>query len=67
MIVLGALGTTPGGLGWIESALIIFFVVFVLIVIGVLLRKRGHFDHAARIPLDDAPNDSPVSSEEPTP
>jgi len=47
-----------GGVGqlmtWIEIALVIFFCVFVVIVIGVALRRSGDFDEAARIPLDDA-------------
>jgi len=40
-------------LAWIELALVIFMAVFVVIVIGVVLRRKGHFDRAARIPLDD--------------
>ena len=54
-------------MGWIEAALVIFFVVFVVIIIGVVLRKRGHFDAAARIPLDDdvtTPRDEQARDEE---
>jgi cbb3-type cytochrome oxidase subunit 3 len=41
------------GLTLIEVALIIFVVVFVGIVIWLVLARRGRFDDAARIPLDD--------------
>ena len=59
--------TTFALLGWIETALIIFFLVFVLIVIGVLLRKRGHYDGASRIPLEDDPVEPRASNQEPAP
>jgi cbb3-type cytochrome oxidase subunit 3 len=56
-----------GGVGqlmtWIEIALVIFFCVFMLIVVGVVLRRRGHFDEAARIPLDDASPGADTTSE----
>lgn len=54
------LATQPaaGSIAWIEAALLIFVVVFVAVTIGVLLRKRGQFDDAARIPLED---DDPVT------
>ena len=42
-----------GSLSWIELALVMFFAIFVIIVIGVVIRRRGHFDAAAHIPLDD--------------
>ena len=52
-------------LGWIEAGLIICFVVFVLIVLGVVFRRRGHFDEAARIPLDDDPASTDSSKTRP--
>ena len=42
-----------GPLSWIELALIIFFVVFVAIVVRVMLARRGTYDQASRIPLDE--------------
>jgi cbb3-type cytochrome oxidase subunit 3 len=53
--------TTAGSLAWIEAALVIFFVVFVIISLGAIFRRHGHFDQAARIPLNDGephPDDS---------
>ena len=38
---------------WAEAALIVFFVVFVGIVLYVALRRRGAWDRARRLPLDD--------------
>lgn len=35
-------------------ALIVFFAIFVGIGIRLLLTRRGEFDRAARMPLDDA-------------
>jgi len=43
----------PGGLEWIEAALLIFFVVFVGIVLVVVFARRGKYDAAARIPLEE--------------
>ena len=40
-------------LTWIEIALVIFITVFVGVVIWVMFAKRGAFNDAARIPLDD--------------
>lgn len=40
-------------LTWIEIALVIFITVFVGVVIWVMFAKRGTFNKAARIPLDD--------------
>jgi len=47
------LPTPPAGTGWIEAALIVFFVVFLAIVASVLLRRKGHYRDASRIPLED--------------
>ena len=40
-------------LTWIEIALVIFITVFVGVVIWVMFAKRGAFNKAARIPLED--------------
>jgi len=40
-------------LTFIEIALIIFVVVFLLIVVATMLGRSDRFDRAARIPLDD--------------
>ena len=40
-------------LTWIEIALVIFITVFVGVVVWVLCAKRGTFNKAARIPLED--------------
>jgi hypothetical protein len=36
-----------------EIALLIFFIVFVVIGLGLLLRRNADHDVAARMPLDD--------------
>lgn len=46
----------PGALTFVEIALIIFLVVFMLVVVWVLMKKRGAFDRAAQIPLNDDPH-----------
>jgi cbb3-type cytochrome oxidase subunit 3 len=38
---------------WIETALILFVIVFLAIVARTLLARRGRFDAASRIPLED--------------
>jgi len=52
-------------LTFIEIALIIFVVVFLLIVVATLLGRSDRFDRAARIPLDDqtveTPRDEPLA------
>jgi cbb3-type cytochrome oxidase subunit 3 len=40
-------------LTWIELALILFFLVFVVIVVRVVIGRRGKYDEYAQIPLDD--------------
>ncbi|MCA9297343.1 MAG: cbb3-type cytochrome c oxidase subunit 3 [Phycisphaerales bacterium] len=55
-------------LAFVEIALIIFFTVFIGVLLWVVLRRRGAFDHVARIPLDDDPpalhdNTPPSSSD----
>lgn len=40
-------------LTWIEVALLIFVGVFLVMLVRVLLAKRGTFNRAARIPLED--------------
>lgn len=65
MIVLAATQeatTNSEPIAWIQVALIIFFAVFVFVVAGVLVRKKGYFDRAARIPLDDKEPQTPRSS-----
>lgn len=42
-------------LTWIEIALLIFVGVFLAMLMRVLLAKRGTFNRAARIPLEDDP------------
>lgn len=49
-----AMTNTPDALTGIEIALLIFVAVFICVTIGALVRRRGHFDHAANIPLDDS-------------
>lgn len=39
--------------GWAELALVIFFAVFVGIVIYVVARRRGAWERARHLPLDD--------------
>ena len=39
--------------GWAEVALVIFFAAFLGIVGYVLLRRRGAWERARRLPLDD--------------
>lgn len=40
-------------LTWIEIALLMFFTIFIGIVVWLAAARRGKFDEAARIPLDD--------------
>ena len=43
-----------------QIALVIFFLVFAGIVLYVVFRRKGYWDHARRLPLeDDAPEDLP--------
>jgi cbb3-type cytochrome oxidase subunit 3 len=43
---------------WLEVAMILFIVIFLAIVVWVLLARPGAFNRAARIPLDDDPEDN---------
>lgn len=36
-----------------ELAIIIFFVTFALIALRTLLARKGSFDHASNLPLDE--------------
>ena len=47
-----------GLLSWIEIALLVFFTVFVLVSASACIRKRGHFDDRAQIPMIDEKTDS---------
>ena len=49
----GATLLLADALSWIEVALILFFLIFVMIVLRVVLARRGKYDDHARIPLDD--------------
>jgi len=43
-----------------QIALVIFFLVFAGIVLYVVCRRKGYWDHASRLPLeDDSPEDLP--------
>ena len=60
----------PAGLGWIEAAMVIFFVVFVGIVLVVVFARRGKYDDDARIPLEDGvvtPRDGAPTLSDPSP
>jgi hypothetical protein len=39
--------------GWVEAALVIFFIVFVLIVLGLVFSRSSRWRKAAQIPLED--------------
>ena len=42
-----------GTLVWIEAALVIFLVVFVVVSLRAVMGRRGRYDDAAHLPLDD--------------
>jgi cbb3-type cytochrome oxidase subunit 3 len=45
---------SAAGLGsWAEIGLVISFVTFVAIVVWVLFRRKGRWEHDRRLPLDD--------------
>jgi hypothetical protein len=48
-----ALPPPPAWLGLVEAGLIVFLAAFLLIVLKVVLTRRGRYEDAARIPLDD--------------
>ena len=57
-----------GAMTYIEIALIIFVVVFLVIVVGVLLGRPSKYEEASRIPLDDdvvTPRDQPSTEQNP--
>ena len=57
-----------GAMTFVEIALIIFVVVFLVIVVGVLLGRPAKYEAASRIPLDDdvvTPRDQPSTEHHP--
>ena len=58
------LANALASLDWIEAALIIFVVVFLIVTVRACTRRRGAFDDAARLPLSDEPGAPALTSEE---
>jgi cbb3-type cytochrome oxidase subunit 3 len=52
--VVGASGLA----GYAEIALLIFFAVFMAVLIRVVFSRARNWEHAARLPLDDADHDT---------
>ena len=47
------LATATGAADWVIASMLFFVAVFAVIAARVLTRSRAHYDHQARLPLDE--------------